>query len=93
MIHGLKSLQQLLPAFRAQFERLRMVGRFGRGFGGCLTDQIYRALQARIHAGQLRVCGDGLAEEGGLVGRQLAQQESCQAGLESVARVCGIFSH
>jgi hypothetical protein len=93
MVHRLESLQQLLPALCAQSQQLRMDSGAGRRFGGGFADQINGAFQARIHAGQLRVRGDRLPQESRLVGRQLTQQQSCQAGLESVARVCRVFNH
>lgn len=85
--HGLKLLEQLLPALVAQLQRGRLVGGLRCRAGDGFPHQVNGLLQALVEFGQLGILREFLVQGGGLVVRQFAQQQGGEAGFQCCTRV------
>ena len=73
-------LEQLLAALVAQLERGRLLSGLGCRAGNGFAHQVDGLLQPLIDFGQLGILRQFLMQGGGLLVRQLAQQQGGQAG-------------
>jgi len=83
---GLEMLEQLLAALVAEFVGDRLAGGLGGGAGDGFADQADGVLQPLVEFGQLSILRELLVKGGGLVVRQLAEQQGRQGGFQVVLR-------